>query len=83
MRTKMVTTHQFCNKVPFYILLATETAADAEKVSEALKPNFFDLFRPLPIARRTLNMCLQWFSVTMVYFGLSFASTRFEKPPRA
>merc|ERR1719394_720080 len=35
----------------------------------------FDLFRPKTMAVRTLNMCFQWFSVTMCYYGLSFAST--------
>jgi len=34
-----------------------------------------DLFRPSKMALRTLNMCFQWFSVTMCYYGLSFAST--------
>jgi hypothetical protein len=42
----------------------------------AKKPNLFDLFRVRVMAGRTLNMCMQWFSVTMVYYGLSFASTR-------
>ena len=46
------------------------------------KPNLFDLFRPLAMTKRTVNMCLQWFSVTMVYFGLSFASTRHEYDPK-
>ena len=27
------------------------------------------------MAVRTVNMCFQWFSVTMCYYGLSFAST--------
>jgi len=34
-----------------------------------------DLFRPRNMAARTINMCFQWFSVTMCYYGLSFAST--------
>jgi hypothetical protein len=50
-----------------------EVEDDSAKIS---KPTLFDLFRPLAITKRTLNMFLQWFSVTMVYYGLSFASTR-------
>jgi len=34
-----------------------------------------DLFRPTKMALRTMNMCFQWFSATMCYYGLSFAST--------
>eukprot|EP00095_Tigriopus_kingsejongensis_P000969 maker-scaffold83_size396513-snap-gene-2.32 protein:Tk00969 transcript:maker-scaffold83_size396513-snap-gene-2.32-mRNA-1 annotation:"PREDICTED: uncharacterized protein LOC103466540" len=38
-------------------------------------PNLKDLFQPGVIAKRTLNMFYQWFSVTLCYYGLSFAST--------
>ena len=50
-----------------------EVQEESAKIS---KPTLFDLFRPLAMTKRTLNMFLQWFSVTMVYYGLSFASTR-------
>ena len=33
-----------------------------------------DLFRPIPMMLRTFNLFLQWFSVSMTYFGLIFAS---------
>jgi hypothetical protein len=38
------------------------------------KPTILNLFKPRVILLRTLNMCYQWFSVTMCYYGLSFAS---------
>jgi len=34
-----------------------------------------DLFHSRPMTLRTTNMCFQWFSSTMCYYGLSFAST--------
>ena len=37
-----------------------------------------DLFRPLPIMLRTFNLFLQWFSVTMTFYGLTFASATLE-----
>ena len=41
------------------------------------KRKFFlnELFTPKLILLRSLNMFFQWFSVTMVYYGLLFAST--------
>ena len=38
-------------------------------------PTILDLFKPRIILFRSLNMFLQWFSVTMGYYGLLFAST--------
>ena len=38
------------------------------------KLSILDLFRPMPMMLRTFNMFLQWFSVTMVFYGLTFAS---------
>ena len=68
-------------KIKFYFLspCVTGPAKKDESGFELriiLKPTVLDLFRPLPILKRTVNMCLQWFSVTMVYYGLSFAATR-------
>ena len=40
-----------------------------------------DLFRPVPMMLRTFNLFLQWFSVTMVYYGLLFASTSLSGDP--
>lgn len=31
------------------------------------------------LRRRMVNMCLQWFSVTLCYYGLSFASTKLSQ----
>ena len=38
------------------------------------KLTILDLFRPMSMMSRTFNMFLQWFSVTMVFYGLTFAS---------
>ena len=40
-----------------------------------------DLFKPKIILQRSLNMYFQWFSVTMVYYGLLFASTSLSGDP--
>ena len=45
------------------------------------KPHLFDLFRPKMILLRTLNMFLQWVSVTMVYYGLLFSLTTLSGNP--
>ena len=37
-----------------------------------------DLLRPAPMMLRTLNLFLQWFSVTMTFYGLTFASATLE-----
>ena len=46
------------------------------EVNETKKKSFLnELFTPRLILLRSLNMFFQWFSVTMVYYGLLFAST--------
>ena len=45
------------------------------------KPTFRDLFKPSFILRRSLNMMYQWFSVTMCYYGLAFASVNLTADP--
>merc|ERR1719336_1200927 len=45
------------------------------------KVTVLDLFRPRIIFVRTVNMCFQWFSVTMCYYGLGFASTSLSGNP--
>ena len=45
------------------------------------KPTFRDLFKPSIILKRSLNMMYQWFSVTMCYYGLTFASTSLTSDP--
>ena len=42
-----------------------------------------DLFRPNIILKRSLIMFYQWFSVTMCYYGLSFASTSLLGAPHS
>jgi len=63
--------------VPEHLLKAADLAVKEETKVEVEKTaaSFLDLFRPSKIAVRTLNMCFQWFSATMCYYGLSFAST--------
>ena len=48
---------------------------------QSRRPTLLDLFRPSSIAFRSLNMFYQWFSVTMCYYGLSFASTSLSGDP--
>merc|ERR550539_1577935 len=55
---------------------STKETEPAEK-----KMTVLDLFRPWTIGVRTLNMCFQWFSVTMCYYGLAFASTSLSGDP--
>ena len=45
------------------------------------KVNILDLFRGRTIALRSANMHYQWFSVTLAYFGLTFASTTLSASP--
>ena len=49
--------------------------------TEAPKPNILDLFRPKVIALRSLNMFFQWYSVTMAYYGITFALTTLSASP--
>ena len=56
------------------------------KIVEVLKEvknedSFLDLFRPRSMMWRTINLCFQWFSVTFVYYGLSFGSTSLSGDP--
>ena len=64
-------------EMPYHLFKSTGTAVKNSKYSEASekKATVLDLFRPTKMAVRTVNMCFQWFSVTMCYYGLSFAST--------
>ena len=57
------------------IILLTESTREDTSYQ---KPTIIDLFRPLPILLRTLNLFLQWFSVTMAYYGLIFASVNLK-----
>lgn len=42
---------------------------------ETPKLNLLDTLRPLPMLWRSLNLYLQWFSVTFCYYGLAYGST--------
>ena len=48
---------------------------DRGLISHQKTPTIMDLFKPKEVLFRSLNMFLQWFSVTMGYYGLLFAST--------
>lgn len=54
---------------------AAQSTTEEGVVEEERTPNITDLFYPRVILFRSLNMFYQWFSVTMCYYGLSFAST--------
>jgi len=56
-------------------LLKTASISQNMVVEEHTSTSVLDLFRPRKMLLRTLNMFFQWFSVTMCYYGLSFAST--------
>jgi len=67
-------------EVPEHLLKAADlysanVDANKEKAASAKRATILDLFRPRKMAMRTINMCFQWFSATMCYYGLSFAST--------
>lgn len=47
----------------------------------ARKPGLKDLFSPGTIALRTLNMSYQWFSVTLCFYGITFALTSLSGNP--
>ena len=51
-------------------------ASDTEDVDNGKNTQLSakDLFRPCLIFNRLLNMCYQWFSVELCYYGLTFAS---------
>ena len=78
-------------QVPHHLLKESEMEEiDQNSVKSTREPEpgrvgekitVLDLFRPLKIGVRTLNMCFQWFSVTMCYYGLAFASTSLSGDP--
>ena len=61
--------------------LNVKTNKETEPGNVTEEITVLDLFRPMKIGVRTVNMCFQWFSVTMCYFGLSFASTSLAGDP--
>ena len=65
-----------CDPIPEELLEGFVTEAkDTQQVT------IKDLFKPNIILQRSLNMFFQWFSVTMVYYGLLFASTSLSGDP--
>ncbi len=52
-----------------------------EETKELPKPTLRDLFRPRTIMFRTLNMFFMWFSTSMAYFALTFASVSLAGDP--
>ena len=54
---------------------------DAKSGGGGPKPNILDLFRPKEIAFRSINMFFQWYSVTMAYYGITFALTTLSPSP--
>ena len=59
-----------------------KTAAQLEVESQSEETaTVMDLFRPRVIAFRSVNMFYQWFSVTMAYYGITFATTGLAGDP--
>ena len=56
--------------------LSTDPTEAAKEVDYAKDTQLsaLDLVRPCTIFNRLLNMCYQWFSVELCYYGLTFAS---------
>jgi len=63
---------------PEHLFKQAELGGKVDKAEKKENISALDLFRPTNMALRTINMCFQWFSVTMCYYGLSFASTSFS-----
>jgi len=62
--------------VPDHLLAPSDGVGQKDgKESQQRKVTVVDLFRPTLIMKRSFNMFYQWFSVTLCYYGLSFAST--------
>ena len=59
----------------------TTQAGEREEKEEEEGRSVLSIFRSRRMGLRTLNMCYQWFSVTMCYYGLSFASTSLSDDP--
>ena len=53
----------------------------AGQQAEPPSRSVLSIFKSRRMGLRTLNMCYQWFSVTMCYYGLSFASTSLSDDP--
>ena len=51
------------------------------KGGEEEERSVLSIFKTRRMGLRTINMCYQWFSVTMCYYGLSFASTSLSDDP--
>ena len=50
-----------------------------KNVSDLTNFKIWDILRSKTLTLRILNMSLQWFSITMCYYGLSFASTSLSR----
>lgn len=62
-------------------LAKTRSFRTLEQAEEKEKATLRDIFTPLPILLRSLNMAFQWFSVTMSFFGISFTLTALSGNP--
>jgi len=71
-------------KVPAWMLSSEKMqSGPAELAGRPVekKTTVLDLFNTKLMAIRTVNMCFQWFSVTMCYYGLTNASTSLSADP--
>ena len=68
-------------KIPVPEELLVGNATEFTATGSTKKSSLIDLFKHRTILYRTLNMFLQWFSATMVYYGLLFGSTSLYGDP--
>ena len=72
--------------VPHHLFSLNNTNQTGENTpvkegEEQQSRSVLSIFKSRRMGLRTLNMCYQWFSVTMCYYGLSFASTSLSDDP--
>lgn len=68
-------------QVPLHLFSNNNTSQAEESREEEKSRSVLSIFKSRRMGLRTLNMCYQWFSVTMCYYGLSFASTSLSDDP--
>ena len=62
-------------------IFANSETSTMDKDTDIGSTNFviWDIFKSKKLTLRILNMSFQWFSITMCYYGLSFASTSLSR----
>lgn len=68
-------------QIPHHLLYPSNVSGMKMESSAEPVPTIADLFKTRTIALRSLNMFYQWFSVTMAYYGITFATTSLAGDP--